>query len=452
MEKKFRTANEVLLATGQMRPLIIRYALPSALGLVFFSLQSILDGIIVGRFIGSDALAGVNIVMPSYSLLTSVAIILGVGAQAQMGIAMGQMNYEKVITALRTGFISILAVAVVFCLFINIFPSEVATFLGADETLLPYSVDYIRGVMPFIIANACFYFFDYILRALGHPRFALGVMVASIMLNIVLSILFVVALDMGAFGVGLGTGFSVLLGGVASGAVVWQQIRRDRNLRNYKGRFSGRFLWRIFYNGSSEGVSEIAMGITLLVFNLALMEHAGKDGVAAFAVINYIIFIGTSIFLGVSNGIIPILSFNFGAGLWPRIKQAVRIVIRCNLIVGVLFLIFLWVGGEAVISLFLDKQEGASVINIAVNGAKIMGFAFLLNGFNIFAASFFTAVDNAKLSLIIASLRGLVLIIIGITLLPPLLGINGIWLTVPLTELFTAFASAFLLRRALANK
>lgn len=438
---------EKLLATGKVGSLIARYAIPGAVGLVFFSLQSIVDGIIVGNFVGADALASVSLVMPTYTLLTALSLIIGVGSQAQMSIGMGQGDYRKMKSALKTGLLSIAVFATVFCIFINLFPTEVATFLGAEGDLLYHSVRYINGVMPFIIANACFYFFDFALKALGHPRLSMIVMVSSVVFNAGLSILFVAVFEMGTYGVGLATGLTVLMGAILSGLVVFKQLNAHETLRKTKAYFSWRLLGRIFYNGSSEGVSEIAMGLTLYLFNITLLEYAGKEGVAAYAVINYMIFIGTSIYLGVSDGTIPVVSFNYGAQLWDRIRQAIRLVIRTNFTIGVIFLFLLWVMGESIISLFLDESS-QGVIDLAADGSEIMGIAFLMNGFNIFCASFFTAIDNAKLSLVIASLRGLVFIVIGILILPKIFGINGIWMTIPLAEFLTAIVGVILITRA----
>lgn len=203
---------------------------------------------------------------------------------------------------------------------------------------------------------------------------------------------------------------------------------------------------RIFYNGSSEGLTEIAMGITIVLFNFTFLKYTGKEGVAAFAVTNYIIFIGTCILLGVSNGTIPIISYNYGAGLRHRVRQTVKVVLRTNFIIGLIFLVVLWGFGEYLIYIFFDDSSQA-VINLAVYGSRIMGFAFLLNGFNIFSASFFTALDNAKWSLVISSCRGL-----GITVLPLMFEINGVWMTVTVAELCTTLISLYLIRKTLRGK
>lgn len=284
------------------------------------------------------------------------------------------------------------------------------------------------------------------LKTLGRPRTSMVLVVSALLLNIVLSILFVTQFDLGTYGVGLATGISITVACILALIVVLRQLRITSGIRAGKGKFSWKMLCRMLYNGSSEGVTEIAMGVTVVLFNMTFMRYAGKEGVAAFAVTNYVIFVGTSILLGISDGAIPVVSYNYGARLQYRVRQAFRVVIKTNFIFGALFLALLWSFGEYAISIFLDDSSQV-VIDMATKGSRIMVFAFLLNGFNIFSASFFTALDNAKWSLIISMSRGLVFIVIGITLLPMMLGTNGIWMTVPVAELLTAVVAAVLLRR-----
>jgi len=437
---------EIRLAGDKIGSLIARYSVPSAISLVFFSIQSIVDGIIVGNFLGADAIASVSLILPAYTIPSSIALMLGIGAQAQMGIAMGRQDYPKFKTALKTGFISIIAYAVLITLIFNAFPSQLAELMGAKGSLFTGSLNYIHGLMPFMAANLCSIFVSYLLTTLGHPRFSMMMIVSSILMNIVLSILFVTVFELGTFGVGLATGISITTGLMISSCVAFVLLRRNANLKGIKAKFSWRQLGRMFYNGSSEGVTEIAMGVTIVLFNLTFLKYAGKEGVSAFAVTNYIIFIGTSILLGISDGAIPVVSFNYGAGLWNRVRQALKVAFKTNFIIGSVFLVFLWTFGEYIFTVFLDDSS-QQVIDMAVNGSRIMGFAFLLNGFNIFTASFFTALDKAKWSLVISSCRGLIFIVIGITVLPLILGTNGIWMTVAVAELCTALISFYLIKK-----
>lgn len=442
---------EARLSGDKVGSLVARYSIPGAIAFLFFSIQSIVDGIIVGNFLGPDALASVSLILPAYTIPSSFALILAIGAQAQMSIAMGDQDYLKSKTVLKTGGFSILAYALLVTLLFNAFPEMLAELMGAKGDLFAGSLDYIHGVMPFMAANYFFVFLDSLLKTLGHPRFSMMMVVGFIVLNIVLSILFVTVFDLGTFGVGLATGVSITTGCVLSGCVVWKALRDNRNLRGKRGKFSWRLLGRIFYNGSSEGLTEIAMSVTIVLFNFTFLKYAGKEGVAAFAVTNYVIFVGACILLGVSNGTIPIISYNYGAGLWHRVRQTLKVVLRTNFIIGLVFLVILLGFGEYLIAVFLDDSSQA-VIDLAVHGSRIMGFAFLLNGFNIFSASFFTALDKAKWSLVISSCRGLIFIVIGLRVLPSLFSINGVWMTVVVAELCTAAISLYLIRKTLRGK
>lgn len=429
--------NELQLSHGRLRPLFLHYTLPGVGAMLFLALQSITDGLIVGRLVGAAALAAVNIATPVYTLVTAVALMIGVGTQAQIGIRMGRGDYAGAKTALRSGMAGLALFAVAATVCVNVFADEIAAFLGADRGLLPLSGGYIHGFMPWMAGLGFQIFFDYTLKALGHPRFAMAVMVGTILLNILSSVVFVACFDLGTFGAGLGTGMSFTLGALVSGGIILRQLRKTAGLSSTPGRFSLRTFGHLFYNGSSEGLAEIAMGITTFLFNITLMEYAGSEGVAAFTLIGYLVFVGASIILGISNGTIPIVSYNYGARLMSRVEGIVRLALTSNLACGIVVLLLLGCGGRPVVGLFVASSEW-QVIELAVRGARFVALAFLFNGLNIFAASFFTAIDKAGLSLLVASLRGLILPVMGILTLPRWFGVDGIWLTVPLSDALTA--------------
>lgn len=141
--KTYNSRNELMLARARIRPLFIRYAAPGVVAMLFLAFQSIVDGLIVGRLIGANALAAVNIVAPTYALISALTLIIGVGAQAQMSIYMGRGSYVKAKSALRSGLTGIVVFSVIATLFVNAFAKEIAVVLGANETLLPLAVDYI---------------------------------------------------------------------------------------------------------------------------------------------------------------------------------------------------------------------------------------------------------------------------------------------------------------------
>lgn len=441
---------ELQLARGRIRPMFMRYALPGVVSMLFMALQAMVDGWIVGRLIGADALAAVNITMPTYAIVTAIAIVIGVGTQAQVGLHLGGGNYSGAKRALWSGALGLMVFTIVGTLIINLFAKPMVVMLGANQELIHHSVNYVYGVMPWLVGLTALLFLDYQLKALGQPRASMVIMTSTIILNTSLSLLFVGYFEMGTFGAGLGTGISFTIGAIVYLIYFLCALRSNNKMHEAKGRFSFSTLWHICYNGSSEGFTEVAVAIVTFLFNITLMEYAGKGGVAAFTLINNILYFGINIALGVSNGIVPIISYNFGARKFLRVSKVSRLAIKTNLLCGVFFIAVLGFFSRNIISIFVDTSE-TMVLDIASHGAILASFAFLFNGYNIFAASYFTAIDRPDLSLLVAALRGLIFMVPLILLLPRIWGINGIWITTPIAELTTAVI-AFALMKKLSER
>ena len=443
----FRLEREKLLLTGEIPRLFMKYALPGVAGLLFLGIQSVIDGIVLGRFVGANALASVNLVLPCYSLISAFAIVMGIGGQTLVSISLGRGDKQEANNALRSVFVFLLGMSVVVSLVIFLSAGKIASFLGANEVLLPDAVHYIRALVPFFPLLCAMFFGDYIIKAMGHPLYATSVMGMTVVLNIVLDLVFVAVLGWGVMGAGLATGIAFTMGACFN---VPRLFSRHEVVAVQRGRYDRRLVWNAFYNGSSEGMSELSVAITVFLFNITMMRYLGESGVAAFTAINYILFIGTTVFLGISDGIIPIIGYNYGVRQQERIKSILKLAARTNSLIGIGLFLLLLLFGEQVIGLFF-KDHGSEAFEIASRGVSIYCFAFLLCGLNILASSYFTAIGNAKISIIISALRGLVFVGIGILVLPAVFGIDAIWYDVPIAEICTLSVSFWLVRRSLFN-
>ena len=443
----FRLEREKLLLTGEIPRLFMKYALPGVAGLLFLGIQSVIDGIVLGRFVGANALASVNLVLPCYSLISAFAIVMGIGGQTLVSISLGRGDKQEANNALRSVFVFLLGMSVVVSLVIFLSAGKIASFLGANEVLLPDAVHYIRALVPFFPLLCAMFFGDYIIKAMGHPLYATSVMGMTVVLNIVLDLVFVAVLGWGVMGAGLATGIAFTMGACFN---VPRLFSRHEVVAVQRGRYDRRLVWTAFYNGSSEGMSELSVAITVFLFNITMMRYLGESGVAAFTAINYILFIGTTVLLGISDGIIPIIGYNYGARQQERIKSILKLAARTNSLIGIGLFLLLLLFGEQVIGLFF-KDHGSEAFEIASRGVSIYCFAFLLCGLNILASSYFTAIGNAKISIIISALRGLVFVGIGILVLPAVFGIDAIWYDVPIAEICTLSVSFWLVRRSLFN-
>lgn len=440
----FASKEEKMLATKGIPSLFVKFAVPGVIGLLFLGVQSIIDGIILGRFVGANALASVNLVLPCYSFMIAVAIVMGVGCQTLVGIRLGQGDKPGAKDAFTTAFLFLFCFAGLVSGLIFFYAGKIAFLLGANEVLQPGAVAYIRGLCPFFPIISVMFLGDYVLKATGHPLYAMINLSIAVALNILLDLLFVTKFGLEITGAGLATGLAFTVGAFCNYRLL---VRRRSLLPVWMGKFRPKLIGQMFYNGSSEGMSELSAGITVFLFNITMMHYLGEKGVAAFTATSYMLFIGTTIFLGVSDGIIPIMSYNFGARRMDRLKTVLRLAFKTNLVIGVSLCIALVLGSKLIIPLFFHEGE-EEVVRIAVYGTSIYAFAFLLNGLNILASSYFTSMGNAKISIIISLLRSLVFVVAGILILPAYFGIEGIWFNIPIAELCTFIVSILLVRNS----
>lgn len=436
---------EKLLLNGPIPHLFVKYALPGVAGLLFIGLQSVVDGVVLGHFVGANALASVNLILPCYSLFTAFAIIIGVGCQTIISISLGQRDRKKANNALTSLFIFLIISSVLVSGLIFIFAKDIAWILGANDVLINDSVAYIQSLVPFYPILCVMFLGDYVIKAMGHPLYATLVMATSVVINIVLAIFMVGVLGWGVKGAGLSTGIAFTVGAILNVPRLFNPLGV---VAVQRGKFDRKLVWQAFYNGSSEGVSELSVAVTVYLFNLTMMKYIGENGVAAFTAINYTLFIGTTFFLGVSDGIIPIIGYNFGANKKDRIRAVLKIAVFTNMVIGLSLFLLLYSFGEQVIGIFF-KDDDAQALQIASYGVSIYCFAFLLMGLNILASSYFTAIGNAKISIIISALRALVFVSIGILVLPACFGIEAIWFDIPIAETCTLFVSLWLVSKSL---
>ena len=213
----------------------------------------------------------------------------------------------------------------------------------------------------------------------------------------------------------------------------------------FKGNFDKSVILPVAYNGSSEGLTSISTSLEIYLFNMAFMRISGEAGIAAFTVINYISNFVILAMFGISDGIGPIVSYNYGYEKVSRVKGILKMAIMTVSVLGAVLFVGLYMFGDSLISMFARENE--IVMEMAITGCKLFSFAFLLNGINIVTSGYFTSLGDAKSSFLVSMSRGIVFVIVGITLLPKFMGTRGVWLTVPFAEFMAFLVGMMLLRR-----
>lgn len=413
--------------------LFLRYAVPSVITMMFFGIQSLIDGVVVGNYIGEDALAGVNIILPLYSGFTVFAITVGVGCQTLVSQGKGGGNRKQWEDAFVTGLLALSVVSVGSMVAIVCNIDQIVRLLGADQTIFSSAKDYLMGLVYFIPSICLCMYFDFMLKGIGKPIASTAIMVAGVVINIILSFFFVMSLKMGMAGASIATGISFSIALLFNS---WLVVGKKDGISILRGKFDYKILSRAVYNGSSEGMSEMSSAVCVLIVNKVIIAFMGAKGVSAYTILGYVDYIGILMFLGISDGLIPVMSYTFGKGNFKRLKEIFSFACYVNVAVGILVFVFLQFFGVEVIRLFLAEQSQA-VEEIASRGLEIFSYIFLFSGLSILITSFFTSIGYALSSIVLSVLRGLVFIALT---MPPMIkafGEKGIWLSIVVSEVLT---------------
>lgn len=425
-------ADNTLLEEAPISKLFARYALPSIITMLFWGLQSIVDGLVVGNTIGSNGLGGVNIILPLFSGIFVLSLVISIGCQTLVSIGLGEENIEKARNAMSTGFWALLLITPIISLLLWRFSAEFTTLLGANARLFPHAHDYLKGFLFFIFPITLSFYNDAMLRAMGYPRLSMIIMSGSVILNILLTPIFIIYLEMGTYGAGLATALALTVGSAASSFIVFNPKEK---ISVQEGSFDFKLLWRAMYNGSSEGFTELATAAAIILINLVMVDFAGADGVAAFTAVNYINFVVVLIYFGISDGLIPVISHNYGARKLLRVNSIFDYAARINLIIGVLIFVLLQMFGPQFVQVFFSGDNPASVL--AERGLALYSPVFLVLGLNMQITGFYTALGDARRSIIIAAMRSVVFLGFSVYVLTTYLGMEGVWISVPVAEFLT---------------
>ena len=418
---------------------LLRFTLPSVVMMVFSSIYGVVDGVFVSNFVGSEAFAAINLIMPFLMVLGAVGFMIGTGGSALVAFTLGVGDERKANEIFSMLIYVLIVLGTVFTVGGIIFMEPVARFLGADETMVPICVKYGRIVLaalvPFMLQNTLQSF----LVTAERPNLGLYITIAAGVSNMVLDALFIAVFRWGVAGAALATSISQFIGGMIP--LVYFILPNKSKLRLCRTKLNLRALGKACGNGSSEFLSNISMSVVNMLYNWQLMRMMGADGVAVFGVIMYVNFIFVSIFLGYSIGSAPIVGYHYGAGNRTELQGLLRKSVCLTAVSSVVLTAAALVLARPLSLIFMSYDK--ELLETTVHAFTIYSFSFLLVGFNIYASAFFTALNDGLTSALISFGRTLVFEAAAVLLLPLVLDIDGVWAAVIAAE-----AAAFVLSLA----
>ena len=414
---------------------LLRFTFPSIIMMIFTSIYSVIDGLFVSN------LAAINIIYPFIMAVGALGFMMGTGGSALVGRLLGEGEKEKAnktfsLIVYTTAIAGILLSALAFLLV-----PTVSRLFGASGQLLDYCILYGRICflsMPcFMLQNVfqCFFI------TAEKPRLGLDVVLSAGITNMVLDFLFVAVFGLGLKGAAIATVCGEIIGGLVP--ILYFAGRNHSLLRLGRTSFDAGSILKTCTNGSSELMTELSSSVVTVLYNTQLMKIAGENGVAAYSTIMYVNFIFVAIFLGYSLGSAPIISFHYGAGNHDELKNMRKKSLRLIAVWGIGMTIISHIFALPFARFFVGYDS--ELLAMTIHGFRIYAFVYLLNGFNIFGSSFFTALNNGMVSATISFLRTLVFEVICILLLPVYFGIDGIWSAVLVAEALALCVTSFFL-------
>ncbi len=416
--------------------LIFKYGVPSILTMWIFSLYTIVDGIFIGKFLGAKSLAAVNIVMPYVNFSFAIGIMVAVGSSTMIAIQLGSGEDKKALKSYSTSLQLFMIFSSILSL-IGIFPEKVVRILGANDIILEEATTYLFYLSFFTLFYMLSYGFESFVRIEGSPNYSLLCILGGAIMNIVLDYFLIVILDMGIKVEAIATGAAQMTTALMLG---YYLLFKAKKLRYTFTKFNLKTIGSILYNGSSEFLTEMATGVVIMAFNINIMAIIGNDGISAFSVISYISTLVTMTMIGFSQGLQPIISFNYGAQSNKRVLKILKIGTITVFSLGIFFFFIINMFANELVSIFI--KENKELFILTKEAVIYYSFTYILMGINIIISSYFTAVEDAFISSILSVLRGLIFINILLFLLPGIFNTKGIWLSAPVNELIMLVISS----------
>lgn len=434
-----KNRDSIDFGTMSIPRLFVKLFVPTLLGLIFSALLNIVDGVVVGHGVGSDALAAVNIAAPIFLLSSSVSLMFATGVSIVASVHLSHGNSKaaniNVTQALTVPLIplALLSVAMLFG------ARQLGFIFGGSEALSPYVEDYLHWLTLFPLLQLVMVTGSFVMRLDGSPKLAMCVNMVPAVLNSALDVIFVFPLHWGIMGAAFATSISA---GVGAAMVAAYLLFFSKNIHLYRPKFTRTSLYLTMRNigymaklGFPTFVGEGAISCMMIAGNYMFMAMLHEDGVAAFSVCCYTFPLVFMFGNAIAQSQLPIVSYNYGLGDTGRIRTAFHFAVRLTAVLGTAMVLFGVFCCRPLITLFLDPATNA--FRIAVEGFPLFSLSFVFFSLNVVLIGFWQSVERAKEAVTFMLLRGVVFLLPAFLLLPRAIGVSGLWLAVPLSEAVT---------------
>ena len=431
------------LGTEPVGKLLKKYALPAIIAMAASSIYNMVDSIFIGQGCGPMAISGLALTFPLMNLSAAFGTLVGVGAATLTSVLLGQKNYDTAKRVLSNVFILNVLIGLVFTAISVGFLNPILRFFGASDQTLPYARSYMIPILLGNIITHLYFGLNSIVRVSGHPQKAMAATLLTVGINTLLDPLFIFVFKMGIQGAAIATILSQSI------ALVWiLRILCDKRELLHFSRDTFSVDWGIARRSMSIGLAPFLMNVAscfVVIFINNQFKHYGGDlAIGAYGIVNRLVFIFLMVVMGFTQGMQPIAGYNFGAKQYDRVMRVFHLTVLCSCVVtSVCFIVGVFFPRTAA-SLFTQDEQ---LISMAAHGFTIDVLLFLIIGRQIVISNFFQSLGLARKAIFLSLTRQLLFLLPFLALLPRWFGTDGVWYSMPASDLAALIVSEVMLLR-----
>ena len=433
------TATE--LGTLPIRQLLMQYSIPAIIAMTAASLYNMIDSIYIGHGVGAMAISGLALTFPFMNLAAAFGSLVGVGAATLISVRLGQKDYDTAKAVLGNVVLLNLIVGLVFGFVTLLFLDPILYFFGASEATIGYARDFMRVILLGNVITHMYLGLNAVLRASGHPKKAMIATINTVVFNAILAPIFIYGFGWGIEGAALAT---VLSQGISLVRQILILNDKQELIHLQKGiyKLNRTIVANILAIGMSPFLMNLAACFIVILINKGLKDYGGDYHIGAYGIVNRIAFFFIMIVMGLNQGMQPIAGYNFGSQQFDRVIHVLKLTIYSATCVTTAGFLIGELCPHLVASAFTTDDR---MIDLAAKGMRILVICYPIIGFQMVTTNFFQSLGMARKSIFLSLTRQLLFLLPGLVFLPPWLGVNGVWYSMPLADLLASIVTAWML-------
>ena len=440
-----RKGSTELLGTLPIPKLLIQQAIPASIGILVMSLNILIDTIFVGQWIGSNAIAAINVVLPVSFFIAALGMSIGIGGASIISRSLGEKNLEKAEQTFGNQISLTLALTTFVVIFGLIYVDQIIPIFGGKGSLFDLAKTYYVIVMYGVPVLAFCMMSNNSIRAEGKPKNAMYAMLLPSVSNLILDYVFIKGFDWGMMGAAWATTLSY---GVCASYIIYFFLSGKSSLKPDIQAFIPKIglVQEIASLGSVTLVRQAMVSITVLLVNNILFTLGGESSITVYAIISRMLMFATFPIFGITQGFLPIAGFNYGAQNWQRVRKSINISITYSSVMASLIFVAIFLFSDAIPSIFSKDISVSDQTSVAL---RYVFMALPVIGIQLIGAAYFQAIGKALPALLLTLSRQGLFFIPLLFLLPPHFGVLGVWMAFPLADLCSTIVTVYFLNRAI---